>query len=469
MELQNNVLSPEEQELLHRAIFSQKQTVRAFVHSYGCQLNVSDGERIRGILESLGYTMTSSWDDADLILLNTCAVRESAEDRVYGILGNIKQYKRKNPDLIVVLCGCMASEEHTASYVKRHYPYVNIVFGTGSLNRFPALLLEHFQGTKFACDTGEYDGVYDGIAPSREHPFKAAVPIMFGCNNFCTYCIVPYVRGRERSRKPQQILEEVRQLVQSGYREIMLLGQNVNSYGKDLETPVSFAWLLRQVEAIPGDFVIRFLSSHPKDATKELLDTILDSKKIGHHLHLPVQCGSDAVLKRMNRHYTIAQYLEIVEYLRRRDPGFSLTTDLIVGFPDETEADFQGTLDLIRRVQYDNLYTFIYSKRRGTKAAEMEDHTPPEEKKKRMERLLSLQREIASAHYQRFLGKNMRVLVEGESKRKGYLMGKDNAFIIAEFPGDPSLIGKFVTITVTETHNWAVEGVLVQEETTCRK
>ena len=445
-------------------LFQDRDVVRAHVHSFGCQLNVSDGERIRGMLIELGYTMTDSYEEADLILCNTCAVRESAEDRVYGILGNVKKYKKANPNLILVLCGCMASEEHTAEFVRTHYPFVDIVFGTASLSRFPQLLLEHFQGKKFACDTGEYDAMYEGIVPSREHPFKASVPIMFGCNNFCTYCIVPYVRGRERSRDPEQILNEVKQLVADGYKEIMLLGQNVNSYGKDLEQPLTFAQLLRKVNAIPGEFVVRFMSSHPKDATPELLDTILECPKIGHHLHLPVQSGSDDVLRRMNRRYTVEKYMESVNYLRQRDPDFSLTTDLIVGFPDESEADFQGTLDLIRSVQYDNIYTFIYSKRRGTKAAEMEDHTTDAEKKNRMERLLALQRDIASEHNKRFIGRTLRVLVDGESKRKGRLVGKDSAFIIVEFSGDPSLIGTFQNVRITEARNWAVLGELVEEE-----
>ena len=445
-------------------LFAERDTVYACVHSFGCQLNVSDGERIRGMLTELGYTMTDSYEKADLILFNTCAVRESAEDRVYGMLGNIKKYKKTNPNLILVLCGCMASEEHTAEFVRSHYPYVDIVFGTASLSRFPGLLLEHFQGKKFACDTGEYDAMYEGIVPSREHPFKASVPIMFGCNNFCTYCIVPYVRGRERSRDPEQILREVRQLVADGYKEIMLLGQNVNSYGKDLEQPLTFAQLLQKINDIPGEFVIRFRSPRPKEATPELLDTILQCSKVGHHLHLPVQSGSNDVLRRMNRKYTVEKYMESVNYLRRRDPDFSLTTDLIVGFPDETEEDFQGTLDLVQRVQYDNIYTFIYSKRRGTKAAEMEDHTTDAEKRDRMERLLSLQREIASEHNKRFIGRTLRVLVDGESKRPGRLVGKDNAFIIVEFPGDPSLIGTFQNVRITEARNWAVLGELAEEE-----
>lgn len=452
---------------LRSYLFAKRDVMRAYVHSFGCQQNVADGERIRGVLEQIGFTLTDHLADADLMLLNTCAVRGSAEDRLYGILGNVKHEKKKNPDLILVLCGCIASEAHTAEYVRTHYPYVDIVFGTSSLNRFPQLLLEHFQGAKFACDTSEvisesFLETYEHVTPSREHSFQASVPVMFGCNNFCTYCIVPYVRGRERSRRLEHILQEIEQLVRDGYKEIMLLGQNVNSYGKDLEQSVSFAWLLRQVDAIPGDFVIRFLSSHPKDATTELLDTILNGTKIGRHLHLPVQSGSDPILRAMNRRYTAAQYLKIVDYLRQRDPDFSLSTDLIVGFPNESAEDFQQTLALVRRVQYDNIYTFIYSKRRGTKAAELEDCISDQEKRERMDQLLRLQREIAAEHYRRFLGRTMRVLVERESKRKGYLIGKDPAYVLAEFPGDPTLIGQFVQVRVTKTHNWAVEAELIE-------
>lgn len=435
---------------------------KAYVHSFGCQLNVSDGEKIKGILKELGFSFTDSYEAADLILFNTCAVRESAEDRVYGILGSIKQYKSKNPNLIIGLCGCMASEEKTVGKVKAHYPYVDLVFGTAAMNRLPHLLLEHYEGKKLAYDTAEYANFAEGHTQIRESAWKASVPIMFGCNNFCTYCIVPYVRGRERSRKPEAILEEVTQLVEQGYKEIILLGQNVNSYGKDLEDGISFAELLRRINAIPGEFVIRFLSSHPKDATTELLDTILTCEKVGKHLHLPVQCGSNRILKEMNRRYTVEQYLEIVHYLRQKDPDFSLTSDLIIGFPNESEEDFQGTLNLLRTVQYDNVYTFIYSKRSGTKAADMPDVTSDQEKRERMERLLALQREIASEHYKRYLGRTLRVLVEGPSKKgAGWLIGKDRAYIIVEFEGPENCIGQFVDVRITGTKNWAVSGVLV--------
>lgn len=438
----------------------QKGVPRAFVHSFGCQLNVSDGERIRGVLQNLGYQFTDKPENANLILFNTCAVRASAESRLYGILGSIKHLKEKNPNQIVVLCGCMAAEKQTAEFVRAHYPYVDILFSPSALSRFPALLLEHFQGNKFACDTGEYDKLYEGFELAREHPFRAFVPVMFGCNNFCTYCIVPYVRGRERSREPKNVLREVRDLVQRGYREIMLLGQNVNSYGKDLSPPVSFASLLRQIDAIPGDFVVRFLSSHPKDVTTELLDTILHGQKIEHHLHLPVQSGSDEILRRMNRRYTRERYFEIVDYLRAKDPGFSLSSDILVGFPSERDADFAETLDLVSRVKFDNIYTFIYSKRPGTKAADMPDLTTSAEKRARMEQLLSLQRDISTQSYKRFLGQTLCVLVQEKSKRAGYLLGKDNAGIIVEFPGAENLLGTWTKVHITKTYNWATEGVM---------
>lgn len=435
---------------------------KAYLHSFGCQLNVSDGEKMKGILASLGFTFTDHYEDADLILLNTCAVRESAEDTVYGTLGNIKKYKKQNPGVILILAGCMASEPKTLEKVRAHYPFVDILFGTSALSQLPRLLLEHYEGKKLAYDTAEYREEFGADDQIRESPFKASVPIMFGCNNFCTYCIVPYVRGRERSRSADVIIREVEELVEKGYKEIMLLGQNVNSYGNDLENGISFAQLLRRLNEIPGDFWIRFMSSHPKDATPELLDAILECDKVGKHLHLPVQCGSNTVLKRMNRHYTVEKYLEIVDNLRARYEGFSLSSDIMVGFPNETEEEFEDTLKLIERVKYDNIYTFIYSKRSGTVAAEMEDATSDAQKRVRMERLLTLQRQIATEHYRRFIGQTVRVLVEGESKQgEGWLFGKSSAYTIVEFKGDKSLIGTFVYVRITDARNWAVSGVLV--------
>ena len=435
---------------------------KAYVHSFGCQLNVSDGEKIKGILDSLGFTFTDQYEDADLILLNTCAVRESAEDTVYGTLGNIKKYKKQNPGVVLILAGCMASEPKTLEKVRSHYPFVDILFGTSALSQLPKLLLEHYEGQKLAYDIAEYREEFGAEDQIRESTFKASVPIMFGCNNFCTYCIVPYVRGRERSRSAEVIIREVEELAAKGYKEIMLLGQNVNSYGNDLEDGMTFAQLLRRLNEIPGDFWIRFMSSHPKDATPELLDAILECDKVGKHLHLPVQCGSDTVLKRMNRHYTAEKYLEIVDYLRERHEDFALSSDIMVGFPNETEEEFEDTLKLVERVKYDNIYTFIYSKRSGTVAADMEDATPDSQKRGRMERLLSLQRQVATENYRRFVGQTVRVLVEGESKQgEGWLFGKSSAYTIVEFEGNKSLIGSFVDVKITHSRNWAVSGVLV--------
>lgn len=442
-------------------LFAERDTVYACVHSFGCQLNVSDGERIRGMLTELGYTMTDSYEKADLILFNTCAVRESAEDRVYGMLGNIKKYKKTNPNLILVLCGCMASEEHTAEFVRSHYPYVDIVFGTASLSRFPGLLLEHFQGKKFACDTGEYDAMYEGIVPSREHPFKASVPIMFGCNNFCTYCIVPYVRGRERSREKSLILDEARQMISAGYKDITLLGQNVNSYGKTLADKPTFAQLLHEIDSIDGDYWLRFMTSHPKDCSKELIDTIANGTHISKHLHLPFQSGSDRILKAMNRHYDRKKYLDIVNYAKEKIDGVSLTSDIIVGFPGETYEDFKETLSLIREVEFTSLFTFIYSPRVGTPAAKMDDPISAEEKSKWFRELLDVQEEIAAKRCASMVNNTEKVLIESETGKNGELNGRTSGNIIVELKGDKSLIGTFQNVKITQARNWILKGELV--------
>ena len=431
----------------------------AFVRSFGCQLNTSDGEKIKGLLRKMGYGFTEDEAQADLIILNTCAVRENAEDRVFGIVGSMKKLKELRPDLIIGIAGCMTAQSHIAEKIKKSYPQVDFVLGTSAINGLPRLLLDCLNGARFSADIAEYDDFSAEAEQVRESSFKASVPIMFGCNNFCTYCIVPYVRGRERSRRPEDIISEVEGLVRSGYKEIMLLGQNVNSYGSDLGGEMSFPQLLRRLNAIDGDFWIRFMSSHPKDASAELIDAIFDCDKVAKHLHLPVQSGSDEILRRMNRRYTAEKYLGIVDEIRRRDPDFSLTTDIIVGFPDEAEEDFAATLAIMERVKYDNIYSFIYSKRTGTKAAEMPDAVSEEEKGARMRRLLELQREISTEHYKRFIGRRMRVLADDVSKkRKGYVSGKSSEFIIVEFEGDSSLIGQFVDVEITEAMNWAVCG-----------
>ena len=432
---------------------------KAYIRSFGCQLNVSDGEKIKGLLKKMGYGFTEDEHEADLIILNTCAVRESAEDRVFGIVGSMKKLKELKPSLIIGIAGCMTAQSHIAEKIKKSYPQVDLVLGTSAISALPRLLLEALRGAKFSADISEYDDFSEAAEQVRESSFKASVPIMFGCNNFCTYCIVPYVRGRERSRRPEDIIGEVRELVSQGYKEIMLLGQNVNSYGNDLGGECSFPRLLRELDKIEGDFWIRFMSSHPKDASKELIDAIFDCEKVAKHLHLPVQSGSSAVLDRMNRRYTIEKYLGIVDEIRRRDDDFSLTTDIIVGFPNETDEEFRETLDVIKKVRYDNIYSFIYSKRSGTKAAEMPDSISDEEKGHRMRELLEVQREVSTEHYKRFIGRTMRVLVDGVSKKKdGWLTGKSSEFIIVEFEGDSSLIGQFADVEITDAMNWAVTG-----------
>ncbi|MBO4877378.1 MAG: tRNA (N6-isopentenyl adenosine(37)-C2)-methylthiotransferase MiaB [Ruminococcus sp.] len=436
----------------------------AYVRSFGCQLNVSDGEKIKGVLKRAGYGFTEDENLADLIILNTCAVRESAEDRVFGIVGSMKKLKEQKPDLIIGIAGCMTAQSHIAEKIKRSYPQVDIVLGTSAISALPELLLGALKGKGYGEDITEYDDFSEAVEQVRESSFKASVPIMFGCNNFCTYCIVPYVRGRERSRKPEDIIAEVKGLVQQGYKEIMLLGQNVNSYGNDTPGGTTFPQLLRALNDISGDFIIRFMSSHPKDASPELIDAIFDCDKVAKHLHLPLQSGSSEVLRRMNRRYTFEKYMETVNAIRSRDPDFSLTTDLIVGFPNETAEEFEETLNAVRLVKYDNIYSFIYSRRSGTKAAETEDAVSEEEKGQRMRRLLEVQREVSTENYKRFVGRTLRVLADGAAKKRtGYLTGKSNEMIIVEFPGDESLIGQFVNVRITGSMNWAVTGEITEE------
>ena len=434
----------------------------AMVQSFGCQLNMTDGEKLKWLLLSMGYGLTEEPEQADLILLNTCAVREHAEDRVFGHLGQLKPYKQKKPGLIIGLCGCMTAEETVREKLKASYPYVNLVVGTGALERLPAMLLEILEGKKHSVDPTVQSAPSEELSQVRSCAFKASVPIMYGCNNFCTYCIVPYVRGRERSRDPKVIQQQVRELVAQGCKEIFLLGQNVNSYGKDLPEGIRFPELLRRLDAIEGDFWIRFMSSHPKDATPELIDVICGSRHIEKHLHLPVQSGNDTVLRAMNRCYTVEKYLETVRYARSRVPDFALTTDIIVGFPNETDEEFSDTLGLLEQVGYDNVYAFIYSPRSGTKAAQIQDHTPAQVKTERMQRLLSQQRETSTRLYRRFLGRIMRVLFEGIS-RKGepWLTGKSSEGVIVEAKGDPSRIGTFADVHIEETKNWAVLGTIL--------
>ena len=388
---------------------AREQPPVAHVHSFGCQQNVSDGEKIKGMLAMMGYGFSNSADDADLVLFNTCAVRENAEDRVFGNLGALKHNKRRKPDMLIGVCGCMVQQEHITERIKKSFPYVDLVFGTHVLHTLPQLIYEAMTTHKRQISIPQMDGVIaEGIPLRRESTLKASIPIMYGCNNFCTYCIVPYVRGRERSRDPEDILNEARQLVESGCKELLLLGQNVNSYGRG--TDVDFPELLRRINAIPGEFKICYMSSHPKDATRELIDTIAECEKVTRHFHLPVQSGSSRILKLMNRSYTREHYLELINYAKERIPDVALTSDIIVGFPGETYEDFQETLSLIREVKYDSLFTFIYSPRRGTKAAEMPDPISQEEKGRWFRELLEVQQEIGCNAYQGYVGRTLRVL-----------------------------------------------------------
>lgn len=437
----------------------------AYVHSYGCQGNVSDGEKLKGMLADMGYGFCDQAEQADLVLFNTCAIRENAEDRIFGNVGALKRWKAQSPKHKLLLCGCMMQQPHIVEKLKQSYPYVDLIFGTHVIHQLPELLLSVLQQHKRVFYTPESDGVIaEGLPIRRDGTLKAWVPIMYGCNNFCTYCIVPYVKGRERSRQPEAILAEVRQLVEQGYKEITLLGQNVNSYGKTLEHPISFAQLLTQIDAIPGDFRIRFMTSHPKDATRELFDVMAKSQKICHHLHLPVQCGSDRILQAMNRRYTVKQYLGLIDYARSVMPDISFTTDIIVGFPGETLEDFQGTMELLKKVRYDSLFSFIYSKRVGTKAASMPDDTPHSVKSDRLQQLLALQRTIGEEVLSEYVGKTLRILVDGTGKSgEGYLTGRTDQYLIVDFPGDSALIGQFVKVKITKALNWALLGELVSE------
>ena len=433
---------------------------KAFVHTYGCQGNVADSERIQGILCEIGYELTSDLSEADLVLYNTCAVREHAEQRVFGNVGALKHYKARNKNMIIALCGCMMQQEHVSEKIRKSYPFVNLVFGTHVLHRLPEFIFRVLSGEKVFCTDDSEGVIAEGLPIHRDGAIKAWLPIMYGCNNFCSYCVVPYVRGRERSRDEQSILEEAKQIVKAGYKEITLLGQNVNSYGNDLENSINFASLLKKIDAIEGDFKIRFMTSHPKDCTKELIDTIASSKKISHHLHLPFQSGNNRVLKEMNRRYTREKYLSLINYAKKTIPNLSLTSDVIVGFPGETYEEFKDTLSLIREVEFTSLFTFIYSPRKNTPAAEMDDPIPRSEKNKWFKELLDTQAEIAAKRTASMNGKTYKVLVESEGKNEGTLSGRTDENVVIEFEGGKELIGEYVNVKVTRNLTWVLKGKL---------
>ena len=438
---------------------------KAFIRTYGCQQNVADSERIKGMLKAAGYSFTDTPDDADFILFNTCAVREHAEDRVFGNVGALKNLKRRHPSILIALCGCMMEQEHVAKRIRDSFPFVGLVFGTHCMHEFPELLYKSLvDGSRVFVRDNDDKLVHEGIPVERDGRIKGWLPIMYGCDNFCTYCIVPYVRGRERSRRPEVILAEAREMIESGYKDITLLGQNVNSYGKGLDPRPTFAGLIREIDRIPGDYWLRFMTSHPKDCTRELIDTIAESEHISLHLHLPFQSGSDRILKEMNRRYTREKYLDIVNYAQERIPGVSLTSDVIVGFPGETYEDFQETLSLIREVGFTSLFTFIYSPRKGTPAAEMDDPVTDEEKGRRFRELLDVQEQIAAERCASMVGTVEKVLVEEKAKADGVLCGRTSGNIIVEFPGDDSLIGSFCRVRITEARNWILRGELACSE-----
>lgn len=431
----------------------------AFVRSYGCQQNVADGETIKGVLSALGFGFCTGPDMADLVLFNTCAVREHAEDRVYGNLGALKSLKRERPEMLIAVCGCMPQQGSVAEKLKKSYPFVDIVFGTGSIYKLPELIYRTISENRRVIGEAPGDGaLMEDLPLVRDSSFRAWVPVMVGCDNFCSYCIVPYVRGREKSREPRTILRECEELIHSGYREINLLGQNVNSYGKGLGEGVDFPALLRMVDDIDGDFRLQFMTSHPKDATKELFDTMANSRHIPHKLHLPVQSGNDRVLRQMNRKYSREDYLSLVNYGRTVMPDLNLTSDIIVGFPGESYEEFQDTLSLVREVDFTNLFTFIFSPREGTAAAKMDDPIPHEEKARWLAELLKVQEDLAAKRGRRMLGKTERVLVEGREKKSGLLSGRTEGGLIVLFDGKDEELGSFEDVRITEAQGIKLTG-----------
>ena len=439
---------------------AQGITPRAFVDTYGCQQNEADSERIRGMLASCGYTIVDTEEGADCIVINTCAIREHAETRVYGNVGALVHTKRRHPGQKIFLCGCMMGQSQVAQRIKESYRHVDGVFNPHQLWRFPELLQYVLKTNKRVFATDDSSGnIAEGLPVVRASKLKAWVSIMYGCNNFCSYCIVPYVRGRERSRQPEDILDEVRGLVSEGYKDITLLGQNVNSYGKDLDTGVDFSDLLAQIAALDGDFWLRFMTSHPKDAGKKLFETMASHDKIAKQLHLPFQSGNDRVLKQMNRHYDSAQYRELVRQAREAMPELVLTSDVIVGFPGETAEEFEDTLRLIEDVRYDALFTFIFSPRPGTPAAKMEDPTPKEEKNRRFDRLCDAQNRISLEIHQAYVGKTMRVLIDG--REDDVLTARTEGGRLVRLPGADNLIGTFQSVRITGCTTWSLTGELV--------
>lgn len=447
------------QEIVKQEESKKGRKLTAIINTFGCQMNAKDSEKLIGILEIIGFEIIED-ESADFVLFNTCTVRDNANQRVYGRLGFLNSMKKKNPDKKIALCGCMMQEESVIAKIKKSYSFVDLIFGTHNIYKFAELLEAMYTSDSMIIDIWkDTDKIVEDLPAERKYPFKSGVNIMFGCNNFCSYCIVPYVRGRERSRNPKDIIREIEQLVSEGVVEVMLLGQNVNSYGKNLEEPMTFAELLQEVEKIEGLERIRFMTSHPKDLSDDLIQVMKHSKKICRHLHLPLQAGSTRILTAMNRRYTKEQYLALAKKIREEIPDISLTTDIIVGFPGETMEDVEETIDVVKQVQYDNAFTFIYSKRTGTPAAAMENQVPEEEVKKGFDKLLKVVQETARERVQRLEGQTHSALVEELNEQDATLVtGRLSNNTIVHFPGDVSLIGKIVDVKLTECHGFYYVG-----------
>ena len=429
------------------------------VVTFGCQMNARDSEKLTGVLEEIGYQEIQE-ETADFVIYNTCTVRENANQRVYGRLGYLHSLKKKNPHMMIALCGCMMQEPHVVEKLKKSYSFVNLIFGTHNIYKFSELIVTALLSGRMVIDIWkDTDKIVEDLPSERKYSFKSGVNIMFGCNNFCSYCIVPYVRGRERSRNPQDIVREIEKLVAAGVKEVMLLGQNVNSYGKNLEEPLTFAQLLLEIEKIEGLERIRFMTSHPKDLSDELIAVMKNSKKICRHLHLPLQSGSSRILKIMNRHYDKEKYLTLVEKIRAAVPDISLTTDIIVGFPGETEEDFLETMDVVEKIRFDSALTFIYSKRTGTPAAVMQDQIPEAVIKDRFDRLLAKVQEIGREMSSRDTGTIQEVLAEEQNEHDPHLLtGRMSNNLLVHFPGDPSLIGQMISVHLDECRGFYYMG-----------
>lgn len=437
----------------------------ACVHTFGCQMNARDSEKLLGVLKEIGYLETEDEDMSDFVIYNTCTVRENANLKVYGRLGHLKNVKKKNPHMLIAMCGCMMQEPDVVEKIKESYKFVDIVFGTFNIYEMAKLIYNRITSGSQVIDIWEKTkDIVEELPTQRKYPFKSGVNIMYGCNNFCTYCIVPYVRGREISREPKDIIMEIERLVKDGVKEVMLLGQNVDSYGKTLDNPVTFAELLREIDKIEGLNRIRFMTPHPKDISEDIVEAIRDSDKICNHIHFPLQSGSTRLLKLMNRKYTKERYLEQVEMIRRILPDVSITTDIIVGFPGETEEDFLDTVDVVRKAKFDSAYTFIYSKRTGTPAAKMDNQVPEDVVKDRFNRLLEVVNEVSHEHIKRYEGKDMDVLVEGiDDHEEGYVTGRMTNNILVHFKADESLIGKIVTVHLDECKGFYYMGKLKED------